>query len=886
MVAAFGGRHVARAPCRGAGELMSWLSALRHRITGRLSHTPVDGLPEEIAFHLELETDRQRGRGFNTPAAQAEALARFGDPGSVLRSARAAGEPAWLDTALHDLRAAWRGLTKHPAFSVLAIATLALGIATTTVAFTVLDTVLLRSLPYRQADRLVMLEDHVADGSAIPSSFPNFADRRNQSRSFNGVAAEMFPYNSTVNAGGDNVRVAVMGVSRNFFGTLGAPLARGRELNANEHLPGAPAAVMVSYEFWQSQMNGRPELGTIRLSDETVPVVGVAARGFKFFEDADVYISNERFAGTCRSCSNYRVFGRLVPGVSRAAAQAELATIQAGLQQTYGHDERTAKVQLVPMREYLVAGFRALLAVVFAAAGLVLAIACINLISAQLARGLARSRELAVRSALGASYRRLVSQLLLESLLLAMAAAACGGGLAVTVIRAVRVAGKGLLPRLQELRIDLTMFGFVVLAALITGLVIGVLPAIRLARTQPGTLLGSARGSAQSVRLGAWRALVAGETGLAIILVAGSSLLVRTMHNIVTADTGFGSAGLLTAALPSVDSLVLGRLPSLAEDLRAVPGVVDVAWTNSLPLQWGNNSGPVRRPTDPVDHDFPARAGFRLVSSNFFTVLRQPILQGRGFMAADIPGSPAVVVVSDGLARTLWPGESPIGKTLFTTYLGDHPLTVIGVAGEASSWSQPRGAQPEIYVARAQFPFAGESQAIAMIRTNLNPHALFVPLRTRFHAVLPEDPVRLDTIDDRILRSAADRRFATLALTAFGLVALLLAAVGVYGTMSYLVTSRTRELGVRLALGAAPARLLRQVLTDAAGMAAIGIVPGIVAGLLLTRLLQATLYGVGHTDPIAYLLGAAVLLATAVGAALIPAWRSSRVDPLVAMAAD
>jgi predicted permease len=434
---------------------------------------------------------------------------------------------------------------------------------------------------------------------------------------------------------------------------------------------------------------------------------------------------------------------------------------------------------------------------------------------------------------------------------------------------------------LSELSLDGRVVVFAVGVAVLTAVVVGVYPAIRLAGRDAGQVLRAGRGGT-SVRSSVWRGLVGFEVALAVMLVIGSVLLIRTLGNIVAADTGFDSHGVVTAAIAPQESDA-SRFNDVESALRALPGVEGVAFTSNLPLQWGNWSGPVRRPTDPKDRDWPALAGFRVVSPDYFTVLKQPLLRGRPFTAADRAGAPGVAIITPGIAEKLWPGEDPIGKPIATNYLFDDWLTVVGVAAEASNWSMPHGTQNEIYVPLAQRPGSVGQQIIALIRTEGRPDGVMAATRTRLREILPHSPAQIGTIDERIAESAADRRFAMLALTAFGVIAIVLAAIGIYGVMWYIVSTRTHEIGIRMALGATAARVRRDVLSSAAGMAAGGVVAGLVGGAFSTRYLQAALYGVSRLDARVYLVGTVVTLSVAVLAAYFPAWHSSRVDPMEAI---
>ncbi len=867
---------------------MSWLHAARQRLDDLFAGDVRDSdLDEEIAYHLELETQRQIAGGCDPVTARARALARFGNPRHVTDAARDARGTQPLEGCMQDFRWALRSLSKSPGFTALALFALILGIGATTVAFTVLDTVLLRPLPYRDAGRLVFITERTASHSTLPPSNPNFESWRDGAKSFDGVASAMFPFSQTVwpsASASDAVRVPTMGVSRAFFAILGVSPLVGREFSGAENAPGGERAAMVSYEFWQHHLGGRRPLGVVRINDSPTPVIGVLPPGFQFIVPADVYLAHEREPSTMRSAHNYMVIGRLKAGVTLAAARSDMTALSKSLLAEYGTDTQAVDADVVSLRDHVVDDYRIMVTIVFAAAGLVLLIACTNLVSAQLARGWAREREVVVRAALGASRGRIVRQLVLESAVLVAAGTLVGAVLAALAVRLVKIFGAAFVPRLNELSIDGRVLGFVAAIAAATTLLVGVYPALRLANRDAGLALRS-RGSGMTVRASVWRLLVGFEVALAVMLLIGSSLLIRTLHNILNADTGFDAQHIVTAAITPNDSTG-DKLEQIRRELAALPGVEGAAYTNQLPLTWGNSAGPVRRTTDPLDRDWPAMAGFRVVSPDYFAVLRQPVLRGRTFATTDRVGAPNVAIITPGIASKLWPGEDPIGKTIATNYLFNDWLTVVGVATEASSWTMPRGAQNEIYVPLAQHLSRTEGQLVVMIRTSGDPHALVPVVRSRLRELLPTSPAQLGTMDDRIARSAADRRFAMLALTAFSLIALLLAAVGVYGVIWYIVATRTHEIGIRMALGATGAMVRREVLGAALVMAGTGIAAGVLGGIVTTRYLQATLYGVSRLDPRTYIIGAGIALLTALLAADVPARWSSRVDPMTAIRGD
>ncbi|HKW01641.1 MAG TPA: ABC transporter permease, partial [Vicinamibacterales bacterium] len=778
---------------------MRWLHALRERLSawGRPGARDRD-LDAEIAHHLDLEVDRHRRAGLAPADASRRALERFGDPIAVIESTRAARRRPGLGGTVQDVRYAIRTLIKQRGFSAMALATLALGIGATTAAFAVVNAVLLRPLPYRDADRLVFLREMTATHSLNPPSHPNVLDWRSRAQSFDGVASAMFPSASTVraSASSDPLRVTVMGVSRGFFHTLGVALEQGREFSDAENALGGAPVVVVSHEFWRTQMAGRVPLGEITVSGSAKVVVGVLPPEFTFMTPASVYVPHEQMPGTCRTCRNYMVVARLKPGITIDRARAEMSALTAAMRGQYGTDITAVDVDVQDLREYSVGDYRTLLLIVLGAAALVLVMACTNLLSAQLARGWAREGEVLVRTALGASRGRVIRQLVIENAVLVLVGATAGLALAAGLTRLIAIIGADQLPRLDELSIDMRIAGFALAVSFVTLVAVGLYPALRLSRVDAPAALRSTRGTGVAIHASAWRVLLGFEIALALALSIGSALLVRTIGNIMSADPGFDARHVLTASI-TPGARDAARLEDARVDLAALPSVDGVAYTTRLPLSWGANSGPVRRRTDPPGPNWPAFAGFRMVSPGYFDVIKQPVLQGRAFSAADGEHGEPVAIITPGVAETLWPGQSPIGQTISTNYLWDEWLTVVGVVAEASIWSQPKGSQNEIFVPYAQHLHAlpGQSQVVAMIRTASAPAALTEPVRQSLHRVLPDSPALIRPMEARIEQSAASRRFVMVALTAFAVVALVLAVIGIYGVMWYMVATRSREIG-------------------------------------------------------------------------------------------
>ena len=862
---------------------MSWIHAMRERVTNLVlgRHAELD---EEISYHLELETQRQIAGGADPETARRTALARFGDRRRITDATLRARGDRLMEGGAQDLRWSLRSLRNSPGFTALALFTLALGIGATTAAFTVLDTVLLQPLPYPESDRLVVIQELTKDKRTLFPSYPNFDDWRTKANAFAHVASITERVDRVTASDGETVRVADLGVSRDFFETLRVRPILGRTFTADENRLGGARVVMVSYEFWKTHMGGSTTLGTVRMGRDPATVVGVLPAGFDFLRHHDLYSPHERGPGTVRTAHYLTVMARLAPHTTLASARANMTGLSRQLASAYGTDTQAEDALVTPLRDHVVGKYRLVLDVVFGGATLVLLVACSNLVSAQLARGIARGREIAVRAALGASRARLVRQLLVESAVLAVAGAVLGAALGIGITRVISRVGADLMPRLAEMTVNVRLLSFSVGISVLVTLLIGLYPALRLARgNSASTLRGASRSTAPMVRARVWHALVGFEVAMAVLLLVASTLLVRTLDNILNSGVGFEIHGVITAALSTGDT-PQSRIEQIESSLNAIPGVSGVALASNYPLEWGNMSAPVLRPTDPEDHDWPAFAGFRAVTPNYFAVLRQPIVKGRAFDASDRKGSPYVAVITPGIAQALWPGEDPIGKQLRSNQDVDHLLTIVGVVSEARNWSMA-GPQNELYVPAAQHE-NWQSDPIAFIRVDRDTRGAAASIERLLRANARDIPAKVALLDDRVAATAASRRFAMVAMLAFGGIALLLAAVGIYGVLAYSVTSRQMEIGVRMALGATAVSILRRSLGGAAAMACAGVVAGLLASLAATRSLRSLLYGVTPFEPVAYVAAATLLLGAALFGAYVPARRASRVDPAIAIRGD
>jgi putative ABC transport system permease protein len=859
-------------------------------------------VPADVQSVIERAMALPRERRYSSAGAFAEDLARASRPASAVSRVahalwRGAGRAqqalrltphrpigGQVRTLLEDIHGALRATRRNARFTALAAATIALGIGSVTAGFAVLDTIVMRPLPYEDSEQLVLMRERTAKGDERAPSYPNFDDWRRRATTFSGVAAVSGLPPQTVALGNEPLRVTALGVTRDYFRILGAPPLVGREFTGEETQPGGPGAVMVSEAFWRSQLGAAAIPATLRIGDASYPIVGVVPNYVRLFGAPSLYFAADRYPGTMRTAHAYMVVARVATGRTLDAARAEMTALSRVMLDEYGAATEAADANLTPLREYVVGSYRATLPYVVGAAGLVLLIACTNVVSVSLAHGLSRRREFAVRTALGAPRWRIARQLFAETGVRVAAGLAFGIVIAFGIARLVRTLGAGILPRVTELAIDARVLGFALALTVITALLIGMYPALRLSRETAGALLRGSRGDRTAVRMPMWRTLVGMQAGLALVLLVGSALMIQTLRNILSTDSGFDPRGVMTVELTPTDSMT--RVDQFRAGLEALPGIAGVAFANHLPLDAGSYSAPLLRPSDPTDRDWPVLAGIRVVTAGYFEVLRQRIVSGRVLAATDRQGAPPVAVITRGAAERLWPSENPIGKVVATTYDTKRWMTVVGVVEEAASWTMARGSQHEIYIPLDQWRMHARYQLVAVIRTTGDPEGMIAPVRTRLRELTPGMPIRTGTLEGAIARSAIEPRFATVALVVFAGIALLLAGAGVYGVISYAVSTRQHEIGIRLALGASPQRVRGRLILDAVAMVGGGIVCGGLAAVFATRFLEASLYGVTRLDPLAYGASALVLLVAAGAGAYAPARRSSRTDPRIAMRAE
>jgi len=795
-----------------------------------------------------------------------------------------------MQTLLQDLRYGARMLLKKPGFTLSGVITLALGIGANTAIFSVVNAALLRPLPY-DTSRLVAVESfnpqkEASWGAASPA---DFWDWKEQSQAFEPLAA--------FSGRGINLKEAertevVSGalVSVNFFEAFGVRPLLGRTFVDEEGLLGGPRAVILSHRLWQRRFGGDPQIVGRRLKtdDGTVAVVGVMPPEFRFPRFAEVWTPMARDSGEMRRRSSryFEVVGRIKQGVSPRSAEAEMKAVAARLAEGYPKDDQNWTVRLVPWRDHLVRDSKASLLILAGAVGFVLLIACANIANLLLARGEARRRELAIRLALGASRRRLLRQLLTESLLLALAGGAAGLLLAVWGVEALT----GLLPQLKasfqsltelrdEIRIDRVALLFTLAVSLCSGLLFGLIPGWQAtAPAVQGQLKEGSHSGAARQRLR--HALVVAEIALALVLLAGAGLLVNSFVRMRRVDLGYDPHRLMTMSLLLPQEHKDAFVEQVLERVATTPGVESVALMSYSTL--GGLVFPFNIEGRPLPNG-DERVAYSAVSPSYFRTLRARLLAGREFNDRDLPNGPGVAIINETLARQYFAGEDPVGKKIVLSYL-NRRLTreIVGVASNLKQDEPSKPTWPEVLVPFAQLPWFGGTLLIRSASSD--PLAVRTAVQQAIWSVdkgLPES--KAETLEQMLSGQVAEPRLYTLLLGIFGVTALLLAAVGIYGVMAYSVSQRTHEIGLRMALGAQRSDVLKLVMGQGLKLASAGVMAGLLAASALTRAMQRLLYGVSAHDPLTFALIAALLTVVALAACYLPASRATKVDPMIAL---
>jgi putative ABC transport system permease protein len=799
-----------------------------------------------------------------------------------------------MSTLWQDLRYGARMLLKNPGFTLIVLLTLSLGIGANTAIFSVVNAVMLRQLPFVNADRLVRLNESNPERGwpTFSVSQPNFLDWRARNQTFEALAATISE-SFNLNAGGEVEVVPGASVTADFLPVLGITPALGRNFLPEEDRPGGNTRVaLVTHGFWQRRFGGnRAIVGkTLQINDNSFTIVGVLPETFNWGVRNELFTPLAPDPAGNRGNHNLQVIGRLKPGVTWEHALADLNTIARQLAQQYPESNKSWSVTGQKFYEWIVPeqSRRALL--VFAGAVIfVLLIACSNVANLLLARAAARQREMAIRMTLGAGRGRIIRQLLCEAFLLALVAGGLGLLVALWTVESLKTMNPATLPRLNELSIDGRVLAFSLWISLITGVLFGLFPALQASRPDLNETLKEGGRSGASGRQRARGALVIAEVALSVALLIGAGLLLRSFAKLQDVELGFKPENLLTMRISLPRNRYSGNQESwafykrLLQETKALPGVQDAALTSSVPLSGlGNTGGEVQIPgrTAAPDGSQPS-AAWRVVSPGYLRMLGIP-LRGRDFDERDTAESQPVTIISEEMARRYWPGEDPLGKPVTLRSLGNKTCTIIGIAGNVRSSGPDTEPGPAAYVPTAVAARAIQSRLV--VRTRAEPAAQASAVRGVLRSIDANVPViDIQTVEQLLSDSLGSRRFNMFLLGSFAAVALLLASVGLFGVMSYLVSQRTHEIGIRLALGALPRDVLRLVIRRGMLLASIGAAVGLVAAFALARYLETLLFQIRPTDALVFTVAPLLLLGVALLACYVPARRAMRVDPMVAL---
>ena len=811
---------------------------------------------------------------------------------------------------MQDVRYAIRMLAKNPGFTIIAVLTLALGIGANTAIFSVVNGALLRPLPYPEPDRLVALSEKTANFESSSISYPNFLDWQRHNTSFSAMAAYRQD-DLSLTGSGETERVRVGMVSHGFFEILGIRPVLGRLFAAEEDRLGTGRVAIIAGGLWQRKFGSSPDIigKTVTVNGDGYTVVGIIPRNFRldgvnFDEVKDIYVPIGQYTDPLFQRRDVhegmRAIARLKPGVTLAAARADMDQIANDLAASYPDADKGAGIQASLLRDSIVKEVRPFLLILLGAVGFVLLIACVNVANLQLSRATSRAREFAIRASLGATQSRVIRQLLTESILLALAGGALGLCLAAWGTQAAIRLVPETLPRAQDIGLDGRVLIFTLLASVVAGILFGLAPALR--TSQPNlqdTLRESGRGGS-GARHRAQGVFVAVEMAMALVLLIGAGLMIRSLVDLWNVKPGFNPRSVLTFGVAMSPSL--GATPassraairSLEEQLKSVPGVEAVAPTTGALPMYGDDELPFW----PEDQPRPAhetemhQSLFYITQPGYLNAMGIALLGGRFFNADDNENSPAVVVIDENFAHEYFPNQDPIGKRIHVGIFDMDPQ-IVGIVGHVKHWGlgldgdAKHPIRAQAYLPLMQLPdrlWTGAPAAEVVARTKGSPGVLVPAMRDAVRKLNAENVVYdAKPMEEIIDDSLAGQRFSMILLSVFAVIALVLSSIGIYGVLSYVVAQRTREIGIRIALGAQRSVVLRLMLGEGMRMAFVGVAIGVALALGLTRLMASQLYGVSVTDPVTFMGVALVLVGVALFACYIPARRAMRVDPMVAL---
>jgi predicted permease len=850
-------------------------------------------LDEDIREHIARETQDNIERGMTPEEARYAAMRKFGNATQVKEETREVWIAVWLEQLIEDVRFGMRMLRKNPGFTAVAVLTLALGIGANTALFSVVNAVLIQPLPFENASRLVWSWGRctLCDQAAVAPS--DFIDYRAQNHSFDYYGA-IAVGDSLFNLAGTDKPIQIKGsmVTAGFFDALGIQPRYGRSFELSDEKTTDPLVVILSRHLWQERFGSDPNVigKSVALDDKTRTVIGVLANDVSVLSRADLwYPAPFQNQGMQSRRSHFlRPVGLLKPGVTISQAQAEMDTIAAHLGSEYPVTNAGWGLRLEPLQNVLVGSVRLALLVLLAAVGFVLLIACANVASLLLSRNSVRQREIVIRTAIGAGRSRLVRQLLTESLLLALAGGAAGIFLATAGVQFLRGLGPQSLPRLDEVNVSGTVLAFTFFISIFTGILFGLGPALKASRRDlaQGLREGGAAGDARSKHR-VHNALVVAEVALSVVVLIASGLLLNSFWHLMRVQLGFDPANVLTTEVslvsPRYDDQQRRELffHGLEDRIRSASGAGTTGFVSELPLSGEADDTfftiaehPPANPNDNSDADI------RIIDGDYFGAMRIPLLAGRAFERQDSLEFRKVVIVNEPFVKKYFPNENPIGKHLkmFEGKPEFTPREIVGIVGGNKHFALQESLRP------AMFTPGSFLKMNVVVRSAGDPAMLTTAVRQAIRAIDPDEATStFRTMDDVVSSSAAGDRFNALLLGAFGGIALLLTAAGIFGVLSYLVTQRTREIGLRVALGAQRSDVLRVIVGHGARLALFGLGIGIVAAAVVTRWMSSVLFAVKPTDPLTFVAVAAVLGTVAFLASYLPARRAMRVDPMVAL---